>query len=100
MAGSPQRGFLNNVHSAGSAFSDGRLGALGAILGSPLTAFGNTNRIESPSYHMEPHSREVAYSPATYQNYGVLLQVMSFAWYITRYLFTISKPDTSYLAKS
>ena len=64
-----------------------------AVFGAALPPILDTNRVQGTADEMVSDAREVLYTPAPYQHYRMLLEVMADARNIRRNLHTVRKPD-------
>src|SRR5437763_3853398 len=66
---------------------------LRAVLRTPLLPIPNTLGIQSAPHYMIANARQVFHSSASNKNNGVLLQIVTFARDVRRYLHPVGKPD-------
>src|SRR5262249_45995674 len=78
---------------------NGLFGPFRSVLGSPLAALVDADRIKGSANDMVTHARQVFDAAAADQNNGVFLQIVAFAGYIGGYLDAVGQPNTGHLSQ-
>ena len=77
-----------------------KLRSLGPVLGPALFAILNPHRVQSATYNMIPHARQILHAPTPDQNDCVFLQIVADTGNVCRYFDAIGKPYACHFTQS